>query len=240
LRTLPRYGFVSNLRCETDIALVTQLGDKGITTGESHMLAGMPPFIASETSGRMPNGQAIRGYFALVPFTGEQMLSLPRPVVTDCIVQAINMLGDCGCRIVGLGAFTGSALTAGGRRLQGRARCALTTGNTYTAAVTLETISDLIGVRLHRNIANQRYAIVGATGSVGNALARSMADVIGERGGLLLVARNVRMRVSRLCVVNNHGAIMHVFAAQNIAISRRRDNHDVRVNQRMEISRRVY
>jgi fatty aldehyde-generating acyl-ACP reductase len=123
------------------------------------------------------------GFLITLPFTPEQMLTLPRSRVLAKLDEAVDMGRDMGAKIVGLGALT-APVSAGGRTLAKRTDVGVTNGNAFTAAMTLAGLEQL----LRRLPSDPLVAIVGATGSVGGCLTRLFAR--RHSGRLLLVARN--------------------------------------------------
>ncbi len=128
-------------------------------------------------------GDEIEGLLIVVPMTPAQLFGLPRRFVRAKILEAAELAAQEGCQVIGLGALT-AVLTVSGQWLVGRVPGVLTTGNAYTAAVTVELVRALAGGKL----AGSTVAIVGATGSVGQCCARLLS---GARISLILIGRNV-------------------------------------------------
>lgn len=130
------------------------------------------------------------GHVILVPRTPAQMLAgsaAARAATRARLDAALDLAVGLGAGIVGLGALTAPA-AGGGRELAGRSDVGITNGNAFTAHVTVEGI-----IRLLPSVADSPepglIALVGATGSVGSAVARELVRR-GIGGRLLLVARN--------------------------------------------------
>jgi len=132
------------------------------------------PRVASIIKGlKDKKGNEIRGLIIAVLLTPSQMLSLKRSFVQKKIIKAIKLAEKKGAKIVGLGAFT-SSVTNGGLDLVGKTKIGITNGNSLTAAVALEDIAKIIR-KNNLSIENDKFAIVGATGSIGSLVAKSLA-----------------------------------------------------------------
>jgi predicted amino acid dehydrogenase len=116
-------------------------------------------------------GSAVRGELIGIGRLPEAMLT------TDAhraVAAAVDLAIERGARVIGLGALTAPA-TAGGRALLKRlpAGVTLTNGNALTAAVVRRNVREAIA-RLGSS--RPRVALLGATGSVGIALSRLLAE----------------------------------------------------------------
>ena len=120
------------------------------------------------------------GRIVLVPLTPRQLLGRP-DLAHRAVTAAVDTAVAGGAGIVGLGALTAPA-TAGGQLFRDRTDVGITNGNAFTAAITAESV-----LRAAPAAPRPGIALVGATGSVGSAVARLLA-----RAGvpeLLLVGR---------------------------------------------------
>ncbi len=125
------------------------------------------------------------GHIIAVPVGARQMLTEDRRWVIGRLEAAIDRAQSLGARVVGLGALTAPASGAG-RLLRERPGLTLTTGNAFTAYLTLEAVRRLLPAATGGHI-----AIIGASGSVGSCVVRLLADEpIGT--DLTLIARNPR------------------------------------------------
>jgi fatty aldehyde-generating acyl-ACP reductase len=129
------------------------------------------------------------GHIVLVPFGAGHLLADPvRGAVR--VARAVDHAVHRGARLVGLGALT-APVTAGGLTFRHRSDVGVTNGNAFTAAVLDQQVRDLLAGQL--GPIGGRVAVVGATGSVGSAVVRSLArDRAVEQ--LLLVARGAGRR----------------------------------------------
>lgn len=125
------------------------------------------------------------GWVIVVPVGARQMLSEDRRWVVGKVEQAVDKAQRLGAEIVGLGALTAPA-TGAGRLLRPRPGVTMTTGNAFTAHLTIEGLRRLLPAA-----PGSHLAIVGATGSVGSCVVRLLADEpLGSK--LTLIARGER------------------------------------------------
>ncbi|NNH02692.1 semialdehyde dehydrogenase [Microbacterium ulmi] len=125
------------------------------------------------------------GWIVVVPVGARQLLAEDRRWVLGRIERAVDRAQRLGAEIVGLGALTAPA-TGAGRLLRERPGLTLTTGNAFTAHLTVEALRRLLPAAPGAHL-----AIVGATGSVGSCVVRLLADEpLGA--DLTLVARGAR------------------------------------------------
>lgn len=110
------------------------------------------------------------GWIIVVPATPRQLLTEDRGWVIGRVEAAIDRAESLGADIVGLGALTAPA-TRAGRMLRHRPGMTVTTGNAFTAHLTVEGLR-----RLAAAASGKHLAIVGATGSVGSCVVRLLAD----------------------------------------------------------------
>ncbi|WP_375387257.1 NAD(P)-binding domain-containing protein [uncultured Amnibacterium sp.] len=127
-------------------------------------------------------GEVLGDVIAL-PVSPTLLLGEDRALVAKRIDQAIDLAVSRGATVLGLGALTAPA-TAGGAKLRRRTDIGVTNGNAYTAAETASAIE-----RIARGLSHPPVvALVGANGSVGTAVARTVARA-GVAEELVLVGR---------------------------------------------------
>ena len=139
------------------------------------------PIVVSKVTGlkSQKDGKEVPGYIIGVPMTAHQMLE-NRKLALRRIIQACKLAEKLGVKIVGLGALT-SSVTKGGLDLLVKIKSKITTGNTLTAAVTFDHIQEL----LEKNPAVQGIAIVGGTGSIGQAISKLLVKNFPEKEYLI-------------------------------------------------------
>ncbi len=142
------------------------------------VLAG-PPFVISTLK------------FRASPVTGELIVipRLPEDIVfgegRKLIARAVQIAAERGARVVGLGGLTAPATRGGASLLPELAdEVTLTTGNAFTAAVARQNVRDACR---HLRRPRPLVAVLGATGSVGVAATRLLAEDDIE---LLLLGRS--------------------------------------------------
>jgi len=146
----------------------------------------IPPFRASEILGVKSNcGQSIKGDFVLVMLLPDQILELDRNFVLQQIIQAGKVAEALGDKIIGLGGLT-SVIGNQGEVVAKNLNIAVTTGNTYTAAATIEAALKAAGL-MRMNVNKATATVVGASGSIGSACAYHLSKIVAK---LNLVARN--------------------------------------------------
>lgn len=130
-------------------------------------------------------GQRV-GDVVLVPFGARHLLESPaegRRRVSAAVDRAVRLGAD----VVGLGALT-ATVTGGGVALRRRNDIAVTNGNAFTASTVDLQARQLLETALDPGVA-RHVAVVGATGSVGGAVAALLArDAAVDR--LTLVGRS--------------------------------------------------
>ena len=134
---------------------------------------------------RSRTGEEILGYFIGVPLMPDQFLDLPRGEVMARIIRGANIAAELGCGIVGLGGFT-AVVGDGGPTVAENTSIAVTSGNSYTIAAAMQSL--FRGAReMEVDIPSAHAVVIGATGSIGSACARILADKVAH---VTLAARN--------------------------------------------------
>ena len=126
------------------------------------------PFVIGKTRVISDYGATAYGEFINIPYTARQMIETPQDKMLKIIEDAIILAVNRGARIVGLGAYT-SVVTRGGTAIKDK-YVPLTTGNSYTVAASIEAIR-LASAKLGNSLSQSVISIIGATGSIGRALA---------------------------------------------------------------------
>jgi predicted amino acid dehydrogenase len=121
-------------------------------------------------------GARARGYIYAIPSTPKMMLKYPPERTYRRIIQITRHAERLGAGIVGLGAFT-SVVGDAGVTVARRSRIGITTGNSFTVAVTIRTLAqaaDLMGIELNQASA----CVIGATGSIGSIICHLLASEV--------------------------------------------------------------
>lgn len=145
-----------------------------------------PPVRLSHITGArsVATGKEIEGWLIAVPYTTQRMLALPPQEVYRKIIAAGHLAESLGAKILGLGAYT-SVIGDGGRTIADALNIAVTSGDSYTAAVSVyatQVAARLMEIDLTRSV----VAIVGAAGAIGQAVSQLLAPGIGR---MLLIGR---------------------------------------------------
>lgn len=131
-----------------------------------------------------PTGRQVEAIVLCVFLLPEQFLELDQQPVLERVLLAGRMAQEMGAKLIGLGAFT-AVVGRNGWFFADRLEVGVTTGNSYTIAVAVE--STIAGAkRMGISLGRAKLAVIGATGSIGKACSRLLA---GEVSQLMLVAR---------------------------------------------------
>lgn len=120
----------------------------------------------------------------LCPLLPGQMVMDESSAVSE-IIKSVEIAKARGSRIVGLGGFT-SIVGNGGLDIANQVSLPVTSGNTYTTASVVRSVVTL-GEVLSVNFFDSCIAIIGATGDIGSACAKSFSGLFGK---IILVARD--------------------------------------------------
>ncbi len=145
-----------------------------------------PPIQLSHITGARSKatGDELEGWLIAVPYTPQRMLSLPPELVYKKIAAAGHLATSLGAQILGLGAYT-SVVGDGGVTIAQRLDIAVTSGDSYTAAIAVK--ATLEAARLMDiDLAQATLAVVGGAGAIGAVVAQLLAPSVGR---LLLIGR---------------------------------------------------
>ncbi|HEX5858104.1 MAG TPA: semialdehyde dehydrogenase [Microbacterium sp.] len=145
----------------------------------------VPPQLLT-TVRRADDPDEVAGWVIVVPVGARQLLTEDRRWAVAKVEQAVDRAEQLGATTVGLGALTAPA-TGAGRLLRRREGMNFTTGNAFTAHLTVEALRRLLPAA-----PGGRIAVVGATGSVGSCVVRLLADDTEGISDLTLIARGAR------------------------------------------------
>jgi predicted amino acid dehydrogenase len=135
-----------------------------------------PIYLSRITGGRSPQtGQRIEGYLYSLGLTPRQMMMRSPEFTYQRIDRAVKMAARRGAKIMGLGAFT-SVIGDAGITVARRSPIAITSGNSLTAAITLETARIALNKMGWGDLRSVKAMVVGATGSIGSICSRLLAS----------------------------------------------------------------
>ncbi len=133
-----------------------------------------PSFVVSEIEGiQSKTGVKAKGWFIAVPLLPWQFTKLEEEYVVEKLAKACKVAKKEGAKIVGLGAFTAIA-GGGGKALSEIVDIPVTTGNTYTTTTAIQGTMQA-AKEMDIDPSQATLAVVGATGSIGQACAKVMA-----------------------------------------------------------------
>jgi predicted amino acid dehydrogenase len=182
---------------------LSPLSEEQLATLSKAIADNFDPVVVGETRVVGADGRAAYGEFILVPRRAEELKALPREEAVEEIRRAVLLGRERGARIVGLGAYT-SVVTNGGLSLKGAGVPALTTGNSYTAVATRQTVR-LAAAERGWSLPRRTVAVVGAAGAIGQALSVLLA---GEVGRLVLLGNPAHPEESRQRLLKVAGRIV--------------------------------
>ncbi len=151
-------------------------------------VAQLPPmYVSNITGGESPTtGQKIEGTLITLGATPKELMRRSPGFTYRKLIQAARMAERRGARLMGLGAFT-SVVGDAGITVAQKSDIGITSGNSLTVAATLET-AKLAVQKMGGRIDQGTAVVVGATGSIGSVCARLIAQWLGPRGKVVLVA----------------------------------------------------
>ncbi len=166
-----------------------------------------PPLELSHVVGAKSEltGEPIEGWLLAVPYTPRRMLSLPPREVYRKVIAAGRLAEQLGAQVMGLGAYT-SVVGDGGRTIARALDIPVTTGDSYTAAVSVKAVRDAarkMDITLHE----ATTAIVGASGAIGLAVARLLSPYVGR---MLLIARDETRLAQARAEVRPHAKVVDI------------------------------
>jgi predicted amino acid dehydrogenase len=158
----------------------------------------VPPLYISRITGieSPTTSQSTEGYLLSLGATPKQMMKHKTQFTYQRLKWAAHLAQKKGASILGLGAFT-SVIGDAGVTVARQADIAITSGNSLTAMVTIETARDAISRMITENPAPITAMVIGATGSIGSLCARLLAKEIRN---LVLVSLN-RDRLESLKII---------------------------------------
>jgi len=134
-----------------------------------------PMYVSRVTGIRSPaTGQEVEGFLITLGATPRELMRRDPGFTYRRLIIASRMAQRRGAKIMGLGAFT-TVVGDAGISVARRSEIAITTGNSLTAAATLETARQAM-LKMGKQVGRGRAVIVGATGSIGTVCSRLLAQ----------------------------------------------------------------
>lgn len=147
-----------------------------------------PPLNLSHITGACSRDTNVEidGWLIAVPYTSKRMLSLRPKEVYRKIIAAGRLAESLGAKILGLGAYT-SVVGDGGYTVARELDIAVTSGDSYTAAVSVSAVISAVQ-QVGIDLSEATLAVVGASGAIGGVVTRLLAPKVGR---ILLVGRDM-------------------------------------------------
>jgi len=162
------------------------------------LLNGMQPFKVFHLNNIEFNQREqidLVGY--MLPMLPDQMLTSSHSAIKK-INRIINKANILGVNVITLGAFT-SIVTNQGLDVLNDSRIRITSGNTYTAALCIQSILKLASV-LDVNLKDSNMAIIGATGDIGSICAKIFSQKVKK---IVLCSRSISESKDWVKLLNN-------------------------------------
>lgn len=172
---------------KTDVSRKWPLVGKVLSEGQINFLSRFfPPVYISEITGvtSQATGNAAKGWFIACPYTPPTMMRLPESAVYRKLVACGKMAEDLGAKIMGLGAYT-SVVGDAGQTVADRLDLPVTTGDSFTVYMAVDAVREAAR-QMEFAFDSCSVAVVGATGSIGGAVAEMLSHEVGK---LILVGR---------------------------------------------------
>lgn len=184
---MEKFAFLVHPLDINDVAKKYRLATKVSPKVVASLLRRRRPFVIAEIEGiKSLTGVEAVGWFIAVPLLPWQLLQLEEEYVLEKLAKAVKVAKKQGAKIVGLGAYT-AIPGNGGQKLAQLVDLPITTGNTYTTATAID--STLLACQ-EMEIKPEKavLAVVGATGSIGQACATILAPRFQK---VILVGRDL-------------------------------------------------
>jgi predicted amino acid dehydrogenase len=190
-RRVNRFAFVIHplsreyLKAARPIALLSRVAPSVVLPVVEKLFAYSPPFVYSRVTGiKSPTGVEAEGWLITVGGTPKELLAHSPEFTYRRLLEAAEIAERLGAQIMGLGAFT-KVVGDAGVTVAKRANIPITTGNSYSASGALWAAADavrrmgLVPLESGGRV-KAKAMVIGATGSIGSACARLLAQVAEE------------------------------------------------------------
>jgi len=133
------------------------------------------PLIASQIVGlkSLNSGEPINGWILICPLTAKQLLN-DRRLAKKRIKETISLAQKLGVKLVGIGELIPS-VTSAGEDLIDDLKIGITHGRALTVGISLEGIKKILKIK-NINLEEVTVGIVGATGTIGKAMAKLLIE----------------------------------------------------------------
>ncbi len=166
------------------------------------LLLKSPPYKYYEINNlRSISGAAASGHVIILPLLPHQVAFLKEDVVVKKVIQSVRFAERLGAKMAVLGGFA-SIVGNEGELVSKEVDIAVTSGNTYTACLTIEGI-EKAAVKMHLNLKEATVAVIGATGDIGSICTKVFSKKVKK---LNIVARNEKRLNEFADLVRRYGS----------------------------------
>lgn len=138
-----------------------------------------PSYKGADIHGfKSKTGATVDGYFVMCPIIPDMAVLTP-DVVLPKVLEGCRIAERLGAGVLALGGFTSIVGERFLQVLKSRVKMPITTGNTFTVAMTLAGVRKAAAL-LNVDMKNARVAIIGGTGDIGSACARILVKEVKE------------------------------------------------------------
>lgn len=163
----------------------------------------IPPYrISAVRNIRSLKDVLIDCHTIICPILPADMVGMPEELALKSIETAVKKAEKFGAKIATLGGFT-SVIGDEGMVVSKRVGIAVTSGNTYTAALAIEGIMKA-AYFMDLELAAATMAVIGATGDIGSVCTRILSKRVKK---LNLVARNIERLAAFVHTVTEDSAV---------------------------------
>jgi len=170
--------------------------------------------VATIDEFRSKTGKKVKGYFVMCPLIPDMAMLTPE-VVLPKVIDGCRVGERLGAGILALGGFTSVVGERYFQQLRNKVRIPITTGNAFTVAMVLAGVRkacDLMG----KNLKKSKVVIIGGTGDIGSACARSLAF---EAKDIVLTGRTrTTLEMAQGLLASLKGAKIHITTENNDAV----------------------
>ena len=162
-----------------------------------------PPIYRSKVIGaRSSTGKELEGWLYALTGTPKMLMNARPERIYKQILRIAEWSDKVGAKILGLGAFT-SVVGDAGITIANRTDMAITSGNSYTVAATLEAAKQVC-LKMGHNQEDFSCMVIGATGSIGKVCSRLIASV-AKRVHLVAPNREKLIELQKIILAENPG-----------------------------------
>ena len=142
------------------------------------------PLVVGKIYGLKTNdGEEVKGEIIAIPMTGRDMMK-DRKKASREVERGVKLASNRGNRIIGLGSLT-SVVVSGGVDMVGKYKTKITNGNALTVFMAFEGIRTICQKK-DIDMSKAKFAIIGATGSIGSGISKLLIRDGGVQNAILI------------------------------------------------------